>query len=124
MKRLALAICVTVLASAPIAEACTIQVTLTARPDGNSKRVSWNPIPGATQYDVFERTDGHEFRQIEQVSPKAEPFFNARPTSTEAQKYEYLIVARGSDIACVGTTEFDMNGDDKLAALIKRIVPL
>jgi hypothetical protein len=115
------------LASAPLADACTLQMKLTPRPDGNSKRVNWNPVPGATQYDVFERSRGHDFHEIIQVESKPEPFFIARPTSTEHQSYEYLIVARAdrSDVSCVGTTGFEMDGDQRLAELtLKRIVPL
>jgi hypothetical protein len=127
VKRLVLSLCVIALAAAPVASACTMQVTLTPRPDGNSQRVTWTPVPGATQYDIFEQTEGHPFRQIEQVFPRAEPAFIARPTATEEQPYEYLIVARSEDssVSCVATTRFQMAGDERIAALThKRIVPL
>ena len=126
MNRFTLLLCGTMLASAPIAHACSIQIALTPRPDGNSQRLTWTPVPGATQYDIFESARGYDFRRVDQVNQKAEPAFIARPNSTETRSYSYLVVARSdnSDVSCVGTTSFEMRGDDKLAALAKRIVPL
>ncbi len=128
--RVLVATAVFVLSVGPSFGACTFPVTYTNSPLNVSTRLSWQPVNGATNYEVQVSSDGFQHvTTLLNLGPGTSGVTVTEQTST-IRTYSYRIIAsnpssasNASDVPCTGTANLNYFGiSSKFAKRVNRIV--
>jgi hypothetical protein len=128
MKRIAAVVLLAAFGAASAYATCEFQVT--SRLNGDRINLTWNPVPGATHYRVFETLDYSGQQQRLGVSRGVVMTrFEVRRKVIEQTNVNYLVYAENPNdpafAACIGSTDIQLQPDEELVRQSRRlIVPL
>jgi hypothetical protein len=113
-----------VLSAVPSFGACTLALTSTILPGFSGYRLSWQPIAGATNYEVQVSSDGFQHATTLANLPAGSTGVTVNELTSSIRLYSYRITASSaSDVLCSASLNTSFSGTAlRLSPRINRIV--